>query len=221
MTAGEWVALTIGVAAVIAALAAFAPTQRRRQLIITCVILMIVAFGIGTISTMIKLSGNHAGAIVAPTSTTAISTSPMPPIPSATDSERPSLSTPAPSRPVVRRESGSNPIRLTEGSAVDLDSMSPNWDVRSFSTGDVGLDLAYTRGGGAVVQSDFSVYYYPVSGPPNFAVCEAATARYDSINLNYRGNQTEFCLRTSDRHTAFVKVADTQDPVAFDVIVWE
>jgi hypothetical protein len=97
--------------------------------------------------------------------------------------------------------------------------MEANWDVRSWLHGSATTDLAYFTG--RVVQGAWSVYYYPVTGEASYAVCQAVTARTESIDLNDRGNATEFCLWTSDGRLAFVKVIDVHDPIAFDVIVWE
>ncbi len=69
MTAGEWVALMVGVAGVIAALSAVATIKYRKSLIITCVILVIIAVIMGAISTIIKL--------LAPTDSTSSSEVPV------------------------------------------------------------------------------------------------------------------------------------------------
>jgi hypothetical protein len=217
MTAGEWVALTIGIAGVIAALSAFATTKRRRSLIGICVMLMIIALTIGTISTMVRLGRSPGGATAQPVS-------PQHASPESARSESPSRpsvttsTTPTPTQPLIRRQSGGNPIRLSLDTEVDLDSMEPNWNVSRFPYGGSGSDLYYSWNG-RVEQTRST--YYPVIGEASYAICQAATAQVRSIDLNDRGNATEFCLLTSEGRLAFVRVVDVHDPVAFDVIVWE
>jgi hypothetical protein len=223
VSAGDWVALAVAVAGVIAALTGFAAPERRRPLIKTCIILIFVAIAVGAISTIRKQDDRVSGSTVTTsTPTTGGAANPVPsPAPPGSNLKSPQLWTPAPATPIIRRETGNNPIRLTGRSAVDLDSMSPNWDVQSFSTGTPGLDLARRPGSADIVQSDFGVYDYPVSGPPSLDACKTATARYDRINLK---DVTEFCLVTSEGRYAFVKVMDAgigDDPSVFDVIVWE
>lgn len=216
MTAGEWAALIVGVAGVVSALSAITTNKRRLPLIATCTILIIAALAIAVISTTIRPGKTAGGATAQPGA-------PQPASPEGIQPENPSQSSVAPSttpksaQPLIRRQTGSNPLRLSSNTMVDLDSMEPNWDVSRFPSLDPGVD--FNSGSRWILPSRSS--FYLVSGEASYAACQAATVQVTSIDLNDRGNATEFCVLTSEGRFAFVRVVDAHDPVAFDIIVWE
>ena len=89
MTVGEWVASAIGAAGVIVALSAVPAIKHRKLLIITCVILLIAALIIGTISTIIKFGDDDPNLTVPPASTVGAPANTTPPLPRDPNPSRP------------------------------------------------------------------------------------------------------------------------------------
>lgn len=117
--------------------------------------------------------------------------------------------------PSVRRETGQQPVVLSDGYSIDLDSRNPNWDVTSGPYGDLSLRREYLYG-------RYGTDLAQVSGMPNYEVCRAATLYVDEVDLSAIDPGATFCIRTGDDgRFAFITITTPATPLIMDITVWE
>jgi hypothetical protein len=157
------------------------------------------------------------------------STSPPGPVPQPTPvpvpTPTPTSPTPDPTpTPTVRRSTGNNPMTLTDGYAVDLDTpLNAAWDVEYAATL-FRFDMSFHRDVGIRVgsKSDISV----VDGPASYETCSNATGYAQDIPQKEVQQGVAACVRTSEKRLAFFTIKkitprDFPRQIQLDVTVWD
>lgn len=124
--------------------------------------------------------------------------------------------------PAIRRETGAQPIRLTDRYSADLDSVEPDWGVTDMFGGDTDVRLQpYSAPSSDSLDAYNGAEFAPVEGGPDLATCERATEYYSGLQLDDTAPGYSFCARTNGGRYAFVTILDPAEPVQLDVVVWE
>jgi hypothetical protein len=118
----------------------------------------------------------------------------------------------------VLRESGDDPIVLTEGYTVDLDSEADDWEVQTSNSGG---DLYFGYDGGMDTSSDVAF----LQGEPDVDRCRATTELHNRASQSQIGTGVSFCLReTTEGRVAWITVRDIRNgpnQLVLDVVVWD
>ncbi|TDD53936.1 hypothetical protein [Saccharopolyspora elongata] len=121
-----------------------------------------------------------------------------------------------PQEPQPGRKPMHQPIVLTGGYALDLDSSDPLWvtkPTKDYS----GQDLEYSSG---YLYADWHVA--PATAKATFEDCVRA-GYHSYVNSNYLVTGAAFCVKTSDGNYARIVVRDNQESqqLTLDVVVWK
>lgn len=119
----------------------------------------------------------------------------------------------------VRRETGRDPLVLTAGYGVDLDSKNPDWGVSdAILRVETDISVSNYSDGLHIDRRSNEVDIGSVSGGPDYATCERLTAYHDSILLK---DDDRYCVRTTGGRYAHLTVLRAEYPVTLQVTVWD
>jgi hypothetical protein len=139
----------------------------------------------------------------------------------------PSLSTtsptPDPTTVRVARSTGNNPLTLTDGYAIDLDTLNGPWDVEYAATLSR-FDMSFHRDVGIRVgsKSDIAI----VDGSARYETCSNASGYAQDIPQKDVQQGVAACVRTSEKRLAFFTIKkitprDFPDKIQLDVTIWD
>jgi hypothetical protein len=224
MTAGDWAAVIVGIAGVVAALGAVSSRTARTPLIITCASLICLALIIGFFS--LPLGPNRGPSSPQPAEPTSSPTAPD--ASGSSGSMFPSVVPLSPANPsfgqtAVRHEGS---ITIASNTLYDLDSTDPQWgqthtsgygsDMRAYGYDNV--DLGIERGAQYLILS--------ASSPSSYDLCRQATGyRSGTINdVKHSSLKTgmKICIITNEGRYSLIGIQGVQsDSFMIAATTWE
>jgi hypothetical protein len=121
--------------------------------------------------------------------------------------------------PGVFRTTGDEPIVVGAGGDIDIDSLEPDWGVRTSSDQDFGPSTSTNS-----IGADSRVKFAFVRNRPTFAECEAQTVFDNIVRTEQTVEGQQMCVWSSQGRTAYVRVADIDrenETMSFDIVVWK
>lgn len=232
MTAGDWAAVIVGIAAVLVGLAAIPASPVRSSIASACAVLVSIALMIGAISffsrdVAINAGGSDVGQVGPSAATTSAPSHSTP----TSSLARPGSRSPESSGPVspqVRQQTGEQKLTLTKTYSADLDSGEFDWSVGWSPTGSMEERSKDLLNSGGFLHgkngSDFAI----VTNTSTLDKCRSATGYQKLLKGSEVDTGLNLCVRTSDARIASVAVVSIakdsngqMDSVSFDVTVWD
>jgi hypothetical protein len=223
MTAGDWVAAIIGGAALVVAAIGAPPSAHRKHLIISSILLVTFAAGVGTGSLIEKATGDRSETNAsAVNDSTLSSTTPKPttsPSTTATPGPPTSTRTPSPPSSPPSAPAAETPPRVVIGDQTYFDLDTQRASVEDGPAYD--FKLSYQRvlpGDGVTIKAVAD------DQATSFANCDAATnIIVDGISLYAILEDETLCIFTDQGAWATLKVVNAEasgDSIVFDVQVF-